>query len=67
MKVRELVALLQAMPQEIEVAYQCFSEQVLMDAEEISVRSLSVARVDGWIQNSRHDMPTQDYVLFPGN
>jgi hypothetical protein len=65
--VRELIAFLQTQPQELPVAYKCYSEQVLLEQEDISVVRLCHPRPDGWIQNQRPDMPTTEYLLFPGN
>lgn len=67
MKVRELVALLQTMPQEIEVAYCCHSDQVLLQAKEIELIKGCPPRPDGWVQSERPDIEPQEYVLFPGN
>lgn len=67
MTVADLIAFLQMQPQDLPVAYRCCSEQVLLEAAEIKVASLCEPRNDGWIQNARPDMPTRDYLLFPGN
>ena len=67
MKVSELIDFLQKQPQDIDVAYCCFSEQRLMDEDDIRVREFCDPRPDGWIQNKRPDMPTRQYLLFPGN
>lgn len=67
MTVAQLIELLQKQPPEMLVAYECYSEQVLMQAHEIEVKELCPARVDGWVQNARPDMPKQAFLLFPGN
>jgi hypothetical protein len=67
MTVSELIAFLQTQPQDLQVAYGLYSEQCLMVATDINVATFTPARSDGWIQNRRPDMPTQDYLLFPGN
>lgn len=67
MKVKELIKFLQTQPQDIEVAYCKFSEQVLLETDEVVILEACVARPDGWIQDKRPDMPTQKYLLFPGN
>jgi hypothetical protein len=67
MTVAELITFLQTQPQDLPVAYRRCSEQVLLQADEIEVADLCKPRPDGWIQNNRKDMPTQQYLLFPGN
>ncbi len=67
MKVRELIELLRTMPQEIDVAYMCCSEQVLLGDSDIGLRRGCPPRPDGWIQNERPDIEAQEYLLFPGN
>lgn len=67
MTVADLIAYLQTQPQELAVAYRCYSEQVLLQASEISISHLCEPRPDGWIQNARPDMKTRPYLMFPGN
>lgn len=67
MTVAELIAYLETQPQDIQVAYRCFSEQALLEADEIKIIEACEARNDGWIQDKRPDKPTQRYLLFPGN
>lgn len=67
MTVKELIKFLKGKPSDLLVAYQCFSEQVLMQPEEITVEELCEPRADGWIHDSRSDKPKQKYLLFPGN
>lgn len=67
MTVKELIEFLQKQPPDILVAYCCWSEQILMDEGDIIIEDLCFPRPDGWIQNKRPDMPTQKYLVFPGN
>ena len=67
MNVAELIDFLNTQPQDLEVAYCLHSEQCLMEIRDIGVIKACVARPDGWIQDARPDMPTQEYLLFPGN
>lgn len=67
MTVKELIDLLATYQKDLPVAYTCCSEQVLLEAKDIEVVDLCYPRPDGWIQNNRPDMPTQQYLLFPGN
>jgi len=65
--VAELIEHLQKQPQDMLVAYQCWSEQCLLETADIEVMTLCEARPDGWIQSKRPDMPTREYLVFPGN
>lgn len=67
MTVAELVAYLQTQPQDMQVAYECFSELCLLEASSIKHVEACEARPDGWIQRKRPDMPTRTYLGFPGN
>lgn len=67
MTVAEFIAFLQAQPQHLPVAYRCYSEQCLLEAEDIKISNECLPRPDGWIQNKRPDMPTQPYLMLPGN
>ncbi|HAD32186.1 MAG TPA: hypothetical protein DCE77_11475 [Methylophaga sp.] len=67
MKVSELIEYLKTQPQDLDVIYQCFSEQVMLDADEIEIIEACEPRPDGWIQDKRDDMPTRKYLCFPGN
>ena len=67
MTVAELVAFLKRQPQDLPVAYECCSEQILLRAEEITIVEKCEPRADGWIQDKRPDMPSRLYLLFPGN
>lgn len=67
MTVSQLIEHLRTLPGDLLVAYDKFSEQCLMTVEDIMVMDLCHPRADGWIQDKRPDMPTQKYVVFPGN
>ncbi len=67
MTVAELIEFLKTQPQELLVAYEIYSEQALLHKEEITVQEFCLPRDDDWIQNKRPDMPSQPYLLFPGN
>jgi len=67
MTVKELIEFLQAQPQDLQVAYKCYSEQCLLRSEDIEHITFCLPRPDGWIQNFRSDMPSQVYLVFPGN
>lgn len=67
MTVKELISFLETQPQDLQVAYYCFSEQTLLDPSDIHIVEFCEPRTDGWIQNKRPDMPTQKYLVFPGN
>lgn len=67
MTVKELIAILQSKPQDIQVAYRCHSEWVLLQAKEIGVYALCAPRADGWVADARPDKPKQDYLTLPGN
>lgn len=67
MTVKELIDLLATYPKDLLVAYRIHSEQCLMEVEDIKLVDLCHPRPDGWVQDKRPDMPTQQYLLFPGN
>ena len=67
MTVAELIAMLQTQPQDVQVAYQIFSEQCLLEPDDVRLVEACKPRDDGWIQDKRQDMETQTYLLFPGN
>lgn len=67
MTVAEFIEYLKTQPQDLQVAYCIYSEYCLLETEEISVMEACVARPDGWIQYKRPDMPTQTYLMLPGN
>lgn len=67
MKVLELIDFLKTQPQDLQVAYKIHSEQCLLEADKITVKTLCKPRPDGWIQDYRLDTPAQEYLVFPGN
>lgn len=67
MTVADLIEFLQRQPQNLQVAYRCYSEQVLLEADEIQIAEKCEPREDGWIQDERPDKQTQTYLLLPGN
>ncbi|WP_333899631.1 hypothetical protein [Agrobacterium pusense] len=67
MTVAELIEHLRTFPQDLPVAYRLHSEQVMLDPDDIEVKELCFPRPDGWVQNKRPDMPSQPYLLLPGN
>lgn len=67
MTVGELILFLEKQDQDLQVAYQAYSEQTLLRLEDIEIIEACEARPDGWIQDLRPDMPARKYLLFPGN
>jgi hypothetical protein len=67
MTVKELIEFLKTQPENIQVAYRCYSEQCLLETKEIQLEMLCPPRKDGWIQNARPDKTQQQYLVFPGN
>lgn len=67
MTVAELIVVLQTKPQDLQVIYCCYSEHLLLDAEDIDITEACEPRPDGWVHRIRHDKPAQKYLCFPGN
>jgi len=67
MTVAELIDYLKNQPQELQVAYRCYSEQCLLEAKDIAIEVACEARPDGWIHHERPDRPKQTYLMLPGN
>ena len=67
MTVGELIAKLETYPKHLPVAYRLFSEQVLLEAEQLEIREACLPRPDGWVENKRPDKPSREYLMFPGN
>lgn len=67
MTVAELIAYLQTQPQDIEVAYDIYSEHCLLKAKDIQLYEACEPRHDGWIQRKRPDKPVRTYLMLPGN
>ena len=67
MTVKELRVFLEKYPEDMKVAYYCCSEQCLLEDREIKVEEACAPRYDGWVQNKRPDMKSEEYLVFPGN
>lgn len=67
MTVAELIEFLQTQPQDLQVCYALFSEQILLKVDDMEIVEKCLPRPDGWIHDKRPDMPTQMYLSFPGN
>lgn len=67
MTVAELIEYLKTQPQDLQVAHKQYSEQLLVEVEDIQIEEHCEPRPDGWIQDKRDDMPSQQYLMFPGN
>lgn len=67
MNVAELIDFLKTQPQELTVIFRCCSESCVLEAREIFIGEECQPRADGWVQNKRPDMPTQKYLILPGN
>lgn len=67
MTVAELIAFLQTKPQGIQVAYRLWSEQCVLEQDDIVIEELCTPRDDGWIHDKRPDKATETYLVFPGN
>ena len=67
MTVKELIKILESFDPELTVCYRCYSEQCLLEKEDINIEELCEDRGDGWIANKRPDKPSFPYLVFPGN
>lgn len=67
MTVAELVEFLKAQPQDLTVVFCRYSEYARLEFYQLSIKPLCQARPDGWVHDARPDMPTTDYLVFPGN
>jgi len=67
MTVRDLIRLLDRFDPNLPVAYQLYSEQCLLEPEDVAVVMLCEPREDGWVANERPDKKSVPYLLFPGN
>lgn len=67
MKVKELKAYLENLDPEMDIAYTCCSENVILEEKELEIQDLCEARNDGWVANKRPDKPSVPYLVFPGN
>lgn len=67
MIVSELIEYLQRQQQDLPVAIEMYSEQCLLDVEDMKIKELCEARPDGWVEDKRPDKPCRLYLVFPGN
>ena len=67
MKVKDLIEFLKGQPQDVYVAYTIYSEQCLLEVDDIQLADCREPRPDGWVHHQRPDMPTTRYLLFPGH
>lgn len=67
MTVAELIEHLKTFPQDLPVAYRCYSESVMMQPGEVVIKQCQPERHDGWVHNARPDKPSVPYCMFPGN
>ena len=67
MKVSELISFLEKQPADLTVVYTLYSEQCVLEADDIVIETMCAPRADGWVQDLRPDMPSQTYLVFPGN
>lgn len=67
MTVAELIEFLKTQRQDLPVVYQCYSEYMSLEADDIKVQKLQPARSDGWVHHARPDRETIDHLTFPGN
>lgn len=67
MTIAELIEVLKTKPQDLQVAYELYSEYCLLEAQHIKIRPLCAPRPDGWVHAARPDKPTQHYLVLPGN
>ena len=65
--IKELIQHLETFDQDLPVAFQVFSEQCLLDINQIKVHELCEPRPDGWVQDKRPDKNSIKYLVFPGN
>ncbi len=65
--VADLIEWLQAQDPKMRVVFQMYSEQCLLELEQLDVQRLGVARPDGWVHDWRADKAAETYVVFPGN
>lgn len=64
MTVKELIDFLQSKPADLPVVYSKYSEFCLLEVGDIEIKSLGVARSDGWVHSRRPDKPMQDYLVL---
>jgi|ADurb_H2B_03_Slu_FD_contig_21_1064404_length_581_multi_3_in_0_out_0_1 hypothetical protein len=64
MTVNDLIELLKVYDKDLPVCVSLWSEQVLLEADDIKVVPLCEPRNDGWVANARPDKPTINYLLL---
>ena len=67
MTVAEFIEFLKKQPQDLQVAFKLFSEQRLLEIDDVEIIECCEPRTDGWVQSKRPDMPSQSYLMLPGN
>ncbi len=67
MTVAELIDLLQTYPQNLQVAYDKYSEHCLLDPGDVRLYEACEPRPDGWVPCKRPDKPVRTYLMLPGN
>jgi len=67
MKVSDLIDFLKTQPPELPVAIRMYSDQQLLEVDDIVVKEFCEPRSDGWVQSKRPDKQSIKYLLFPGN
>lgn len=65
--VGDLKRFLESFPDEMVVATQMYSEQMILQLSDIEEQRLGVFRLDGWIPDYRDDKSHMTYLVFPGN
>ena len=63
--VKELIESLKDYPQDLLVVYSLYSEQILLEEDDLEVEELCLPRNDGWVANKRPDKPRQNYLVLP--
>ena len=67
MNVGKFKDLLNEYPDDMQIVYQKFSEQCLLEKDDISTAECCAPRPDGWVEDKRPDKESQTYLMFPGN
>lgn len=68
MVVSELIDFLKQFPLGMPIVFRCYSEACVLKPHEIVVEEMSIPRPrDGWVHAKRPDVPSQKYLVFPGN
>jgi len=67
MTVSELIEFLKTQPQDLLVAYDRYSEHVLLKDGDVSIGEACEPRPDGWLQRKRPDKRSRQCLFSPGN